>query len=381
MGSQHPKKTVVLKDVANQCGVTSITVSRALRGVRNVNPDIVARVKAAAAELGYDPEENSFARRLRLRREQQYLTNHTIGLLFPPHFHAVRYFLALFQGVMNVLPEHGYGLITTCNSAEHPGTDPWFPPAFSRGDVDGLIGLSLPNNLRHAFMTLRKMKNFGHRPIVSLMWHLPEYPVVMTDDAYGAYVATRHLLELGHRDLLQFFNPASGAIFQARLSGIRAAFAEFNLDADAHLHLFRQPAVPGDWLDPEQFATMTTADAGIDPREQCAREEFLAFLQAHPAITAILALNDTNARHAWCSLNQAGLRVPEEYSLIGFDDVDPVIDEIGRSILTSVRLPLVDVGEAAAHLVMALVEGREPASTCIVKPTSLSVRYSTAPPR
>jgi LacI family transcriptional regulator len=105
-----------------------------------------------------------------------------------------------------------------------------------------------------------------------------------------------------------------------------------------------------------------------------------ALLRAHPEITAIIAHNDPCAIHAILTLRQAGWRVPEDISVIGCDDTNRLLDATGRNILTTVRLPLCELGRCTAQLLLDRIAGRPIADPPPILPTQLIVRGTTAPP-
>jgi LacI family transcriptional regulator len=103
-------------------------------------------------------------------------------------------------------------------------------------------------------------------------------------------------------------------------------------------------------------------------------------LRAHPEITAILAHNDLYAGSLHATLTGAGYRIPEEMSLVSFDDTDPVLNAHGHNILTTVHIPLLEIGQAAGRVIIGRVTGEMLADTTEVLPVRLTERASTAPP-
>jgi len=371
--AQHPAKPkpVTMRDVATFCGVDRATVSLALRHDPRISPATTERVIAAATELGYNPSIHDTARRLAYSKYGKEPLNRAVCLLLPPNFHEAMYFAQLHAGVMDYLMEAGFALVSFYDP-RHAARMP-FPPIFERGGIDGIIGHLGGQVFIDIIAQLRAMPGFADRPIISLIYPMPEIPSVLTDDYAGAYQATRHLLELGHRDLLHFFNPELSHPFSARYAGMCQAMHDNGLDPDQHAVLFVNQAVqfdvaPGHHLLPPSART--------HPQDS----PLLAMLTAHPKVTAILAMNDPMAIQIQYLLQQAGWQVPEDISLIGFDDTESLTNVFGHR-LTSVRLPLKDVGREAAHLMVGQLTGQLPRGhQQIVLPTELIIRQSTAPP-
>jgi LacI family transcriptional regulator len=107
--------------------------------------------------------------------------------------------------------------------------------------------------------------------------------------------------------------------------------------------------------------------------------QYQQFLEDHPQITAIFGLNDADARRLAYQLQYTGRRIPEDYSLVGFDDVDILPDDRGQNFLTSVYLPLIEVGRKAAQLALHQINSQVQTIEDIILPTSLSVRGTTGP--
>jgi LacI family transcriptional regulator len=363
--------SVTLQDVALKCGVNKSTVSRALRRSPSLNPATVERIIAIADEMGYNAEFHDMARRLALRKQGKRALNHVIGLLFPVYPQA-EYYSQMLRGIMSTLMEQGFGLLTVgVNREDMPCPEKFiFPPSFHRGDVDGVLTIVRPDHLCPLLENLTNNTGFGQRPVVSLIWTLPGHPSVLTDDEQGVYSAVSHLLDLGHSHLLLLQHyPLGGDTESRRLAGARRAVLERGLDPEKHLLRIEHTYA---WLDPVKIAEMTANGSS-------ANHPLAHFLGEHPEVTAILTQNDAGAIGAWYLLRAAGLRVPDDISLIGYDDLDPLLDEQGRNILTSVRLPLSELGREAARQIVAQVTGEAGCTEPIVLPTTLVVRGSTAP--
>ena len=353
---QQTRNIVTLKDIAERCGVAIVTVSCALRrDRRNVSQQTMERVIAVAEEMGYDPSIHYAARRLVHSRSQQRVLNEAIAYFFPQFTgdsstHEVAYFHRIFRGILQVTSAEGFGLLTQ----QFSDVRRKLPPLIRRGDVDGVIALGKQESISPVLDGLRANPYFGTRPIVSLIEPLPGCSTVVTDDFSGGYQACAHLLDLGHRSLVHSCD--ENYPHQQRLAGYQAAYRERGLDDARYLH-------------------------GITwhlSKNALGEQQLLGTLHAHPEITGILAGNDLIAQRMYSCLQQAGYRVPQDISLVGYDDSDAIPDEQGTNILTTVRLPLFEVGKEGALVMIKHLRGMLPDTVAITLPVELIERHTTA---
>jgi DNA-binding LacI/PurR family transcriptional regulator len=171
----------------------------------------------------------------------------------------------------------------------------------------------------------------------------------------GGLAATRHLLDLGHRRIAMVCGPVEWPCCRARLDGYRAA-----MDAA------RVPVGP----DLVRISTLYV-EGGL--------RDGLELLQRPDPPTAIFAANDLQALGIYEAARQLGVRIPQDLSVVGFDDLS--FTQWSGPPMTTVRQPLVQMGAAAADLVLGLASGRQPDSNRIELATTLIIRQSTAPPR
>lgn len=374
------ESVVTQRDVAERCGLHQTTVSLALRRDPRISPETIEKVMTAAAEIGYDPSLNTTARRLAMRRFGHQVVNHVIALSVHPQFIHFHYNAAIFSGIVDALIPAGFAVNLT-----HFHGDSWapegydIPTIFTRGDVDALITDNPAPNANALADRLQQTPGFANRPIVGLIHQHERFSSVTTDDRQGAYLSAAHLIAIGHRHLLQLCttrDEQQAGLQRIRWDGACQALADAGLDPTRHLHFCVVPPVWGNplWMATEDDPLL----ASIPPDSGRA---LIAQMQSHPDITAVLGLNDACAQQAWRVLNAAGYAVPDDVSVVGFDDVDPRFDDAGANILTSVRLPLVDMGRAAAELAMDHVTGRLTDKREIVLPVQLMARASTAEAR
>ncbi len=350
-----PPRAVTLAVVAARSGVSLTAASKALRGMRPyVSEETIARVQAAAQELGYDPSRHQAARRLAMRRTGTETINHMVGLLLPPIFHETNYHILLFRGVMDVLNPARFGALTCCETGDNLTA---LPIAFNQGEVDGLIVLGAPDTYHGVISALRRHDGFRQRPIVTLTTPSPGCSSVLLDDQAGGYALGLHLLGLGHRHLLV----PEGTAYEAvqRRAGLEQAYTDRGLEPGAYL---------------VEFPWHGDALSGSEAQLQ-------GLLPQHPQVTAIVAANDDNACQIARFLWRHGARIPDDYSLTGFDDCEALLNERGENILTTVRAPLREAGQTAAQLLLDRIAGRAPSDRTVTLPVALVPRASTAPSR
>jgi len=371
---QFDQQAVTQKGIAARCGVAQSTVSRVLSGDARIPAETAALVLDAARELGYDPAVHDIARRLVSRRRGQRVRTSQVAALFPvmPFEHG--FFRPMLHGAYEVLSEARYSLLLTPVLEKDAGADQGIlPVALRRGDIDGTLVCFADSRLLEVLNRLHPLNQ--HFPTVAMISEVSEAPVVQTDDRQGEYAAIKHLLELGHRHILHLTHIKERMLQEPRFSGALQAYQEKGLDMTNYLHYLPYPE---GWLAPETLRQKYFHNGDlIHSGEQIV----LDYLTAHAEITAIVGMNDATALHTWYALNRAGFRVPDDYSLVGFDDTDPMLDEHGHNLLTSVRRPLVEVGRAAARLLLQRIEGRGMPAEETVLPTELIVRASTGTPR
>lgn len=343
-------KAVTIKEIAARCGVHHATVSRALRGPSPyVSEALRAQILAVAAEMGYDPSYSHAARHLRAAKKGTPVVSQVVALFLPRDFADIPYFRALFRGLSEeLMAQHFSVLLHFADTAEYP-----LSPIFRRGDVDGLIFSHDTPAMRLLLQELRRERNFGERPVVSVLSDVESVRSVIPDDRQGGYLAASHLLDLGHRHLIHFVIEAGDEYGQIqRFVGLRQAYRERGLDPEAYLH-------PCEVWD---FGTAAVVAS-------CFRDT----LARTPHATAVLARNDFWAPTLLDVCAERGLRVPEDISLVGYDDTDDVHQ------LTTVHVPLTEIGQSAAQMIIQRITGGSADEATIILPTSLVIRRTTAP--
>jgi LacI family transcriptional regulator len=351
---------VTLVDVARRCGVSLAATSYALAGDRvHVSEETSRRIIATAMEMGYDPARYQAARRLVNVGTGRDTVNHIIAIYVPPEFYETRYFQLIFSGVMAEMMPRRYGVLAVQGLAKDEGELQYLTPKpVVQGDVDAVIIAMHSRVIAMLAERLRNEPNFGHRPAISVINKVDGVSSVTADDYQGGVMAISHLLDLGHRYFMHF-TVEYEAVHLRRLQAYHSVLLERGLDPGVHL-------VHCDWtrLNPHE------SEPALHQR-----------LAEHPEITAILAFNDETAVQIGDALQRSGLRIPEDMSLVGFDDTHELRDDYGRNTLTTVTVPLSEIGRRATDMAIRHQAERPSFPEHIVMPVSFTLRQSTAPPR
>lgn len=330
-----------IDDVATAAGVSVATVSRALRGLPNVAPSTRERVLVAAAELHYvaDPSASRLASG----------ATRTIGLVVP--MLGQWYYATAVGGAEGVLVAAGYDLLPLSTSG--PGGLAGFLAHMPfRKRTDGLLIIDAamtPSQLRAVADAAGHVVAIGHAT--------DEVSSLRVENRSAARLAVNHLIGLGHRRI-------------AMIGGLEDDPFEFRVPVDRY-------AGYRDALEAVGLPVEPALRVGGNFSMEGGAEAMHALLHLDPVPTAVFALSDEMAIGAMQVARDAGLRIPEDLSIVGFDDHD-VAAYLG---LTTVRQDVVRLGERAAELLLAQVEGRTRTPAHEVAPTRLVVRRTTAAPR
>ncbi|SEF67991.1 DNA-binding transcriptional regulator, LacI/PurR family [Thermomonospora echinospora] len=307
------RRPVVMEDVAERAGVSAMTVSRVLNSPEKVRPATRARVLAAVKELDYRP--NAAARVLATGRS---------GVLGVVSFDTTLYGPAsTLYGIERAAREHDYMISIVSLGVLNRKTIGEGVDRLRSQNVDGII-IVAPHE--SAAEGLRDLPPDLAIVVVGAADDLP-FPLASVDQYGGAVRATRHLLSLGHGTVWHLSGPADWVDAHARVEGWRAAL------------LAEEREVPemimGDW----------SAQSGYQLGRQIIRD---------PEVTAIFAANDAMALGLLRALREAGRRVPEEVSVVGFDDVPEA--PYFSPPLTTVRQNFGEVGFRAFRLMLDRID-------------------------
>jgi DNA-binding LacI/PurR family transcriptional regulator len=328
-----------IRQVAEQAGVSTATVSRVLAGADTVTEELSVRVRAAVSALNYRP--NRIARSLRAR------TTRTIGVVIPDIQNP--FFTSVVCGIEEVLQTAGYTLLFG-NSDEDPARERVHLENLPAEGVAGIIFTPLTQKMAD-YQALAAAR----LPLVAID-RSPEgltMDQVTVDNAEGARQAVAHLLDLGHRRIGLISGPVHLSTARERRAGYEQAFLEAGL------------SVPEDLIRYGDF------------RQAGGRASMRELLALGPRPTAVFVGNNMMTLGALETIHDAGLDIPRDISIVGFDNM-PWATWF-RPPLTTVEQPTREIGATAARLLLArLREPDRPLQHIILK-TKLVVRASSGP--
>jgi len=333
-----------ITDVARTAGVSRSTVSRVLNDQPGVSPATRARVLEAMQALNYQP--HFAARALKLQRAE------TIGIIIPASFRERTnaeprgyYHTEIVRGAYNFCTEQRYA-VTLLNDE---GTFEFYDALFRRRQFDGilLIHLELDTTL------LEALKGLDVPFVVVGDSRDPHVTCVDVDNYGSSQRVVQYLARLGHRHIAIINGPPQRLASRDRRAGFRTMMRQLDLPL---VEAFDQP---GDFSEPSGYEAMKRL-LGLSPRP-----------------TAVFATNDRMAAGAIRAAREAGVAVPQDLSIVGFDDI-PVAAYLNPP-LTTVHQPLYDLGAAAADLLFDLVKQRASRPARVVMPAMLVERGSAGP--
>jgi LacI family transcriptional regulator len=327
-----------IRDVARRAGVAPITVSRVINNDSYVSHETRRRVELAIAELDYIP--NALGPSLRSKR-----TN-TLALVLSDITNP--FWTTVARGVEDTANKHGYHIIMG-NTDESPQKQEEYLIFLLKKQVDGFLLVPVSS---------RSLDRLQQRrvPFVVLDRRIPDKQIdsVRGDSVAGAYDLTRHLLELGHRRIALIAGPQHVSTAVDRVEGYRRALEEVGLGNKEQVY----------WGEYNQ-------QTGYEITEQ--------ILQTEPRVTAIFATNNFISIGTVRALRAAGVRVPEDMSVVSFDDFPPAITI--DPFFTVASQPAYEMGQKATELLLARLLGGAPEGYQeIVLPTKIIVRQSSGKP-
>ncbi|SDW59929.1 transcriptional regulator, LacI family [Arthrobacter sp. cf158] len=316
MEPDAPGNVVTLKDVAAASGVSISTASRALDERTTSRSAAAANVRKVAEELGY--RRNSFASSLR-RGETR-----TLGVLVPRLSDTVM--ALMFEELEKAAASRGY-FAMVATSGDDPDEERRAAETLLGRNVDGLILATA--RLDDKLPLLLRERRVAHALVLRTDGISPS---ALGDDEVGGYLAVRHLIDLGHRDIAVVTGPDFTSSGKARLTGARRAMEEAGINA------------PANWL--------IAAGYGIE-NGYAAGDELLG---ASHRPTAIFAANDNIAMGVMAAAHRNGIAIPEDLALVGYNDT-PLSARLPTP-LSSVHVPLDQIAATAVDLIVN--PGKEP---------------------
>jgi len=333
-GSDAP---VTITRIAELAGVSVPTVSKVVNGRAQVAPETRARVEAVIRQHGFQHQKRPAAPAAH------------VELVF--HELEGAYAMEVIRGAEQVAAEHGMAVsVSRLRDRHTPG----------RGSIEEVLARR-PTGVVSVFCGLsesqqKQLESRGIPVVILDPTGEPGHgiPSVGAGNWTGGLIATRHLLELGHRRIAAITGPSRVLSSRARLDGYRAAMDAAGVAVDPGL------ICEGDFH----------AEDGL--------EYGRCLLRLPDPPTAVVTGNDPQALGAYQAAAEAGLRIPHDLSVVGFDDLP--IAQWASPPLTTIRQPLAEMAGAAAAMVIALARGQHPQQERVEFATPLVIRASTAPP-
>ncbi|HEY3336251.1 MAG TPA: substrate-binding domain-containing protein [Candidatus Limnocylindrales bacterium] len=323
--------------IAREAGVSAPTVSKVINGRADVSAATRRRVEAAIHQHGYQRPTGAGRR------------SPLLELIF--HELESEWALEIVRGVERVAVRHQLAVVLTeMQGRRRPGKG-WIEGALARRPM-GVIAV-----FSDVDETMREQLRTRGIPVVVVDpagEPLHDTPSIGATNWNGGLTATRHLLGIGHRRIGVIGGPAGVLCSRARVDGFRAAMDEAGVLIDPTL----------------------VSHGAFQVDEGIAAGRRLLARRDRP--TAIITGNDLQALGVYQAAREARLHIPEDLSVVGFDDL-PIARWVSPP-LTTIRQPLIEMAEAAAELLLGLARGEEPPQTRVELSTELIVRESTAPP-
>lgn len=336
-------KRPTVNDVAREAGVSNATVSRVMSRPGSVKAETRDHIIGVMKRLGY--RANHAAAELRRGRSRRLL------VLVPEITNA--FYAEFFKGIDEEARSHGYVLLIG-DTSEDADSERAFSDMLLLNQADGLIlntngfweGL-LPSDADGAYFGPPVVSCGGHKEI--------ELPTVRTDDVLGGRLAAEHLVELGHQDLIQVCGPLHMNGFERRFRGFNEALFDAGISRQCD----------------RDFCGALSVDFGLQAATK--------LIEADELPTAVFVHNDETATGLMHGLVRAGIRVPEDVSVIGYDDMPYAA--VFNPGLSSVRLPRRDWGRLACEMLISILESKPEVSGPVIIPPKLVARASTAVPQ
>ena len=331
---------VTLKSLASHLDLTAGTVSSVLNNSpasRSIPERTRKRILEAARELNYRP--NFLARSLRVRR------SYTVGVIAEEI--SDPYGATIISGIETFLRKNNFFFLTVVHRHDDKLLRSYSQLLLTRG-VEGFITIDTSIDQQP---TLPTVAIAGHHAV-------PNVTNIILDHQRAARLVLQHLIGLGHRNIAFFRGPTSSSDSATRWKAIQEVAAEFQLPIHPEL-VFQLERIPN------------SDDLGYLPVK--------GLLTTKIPFTALFAYNDTSAVGAMFVLHQAGLRVPEDVSVVGFDDI--AVASFAIPPLTTVRQPLLEMGTVASQILLDRIEERAAFIPEISLAPELIIRSSTGPAR
>ncbi|HHU51293.1 MAG TPA: LacI family transcriptional regulator [Firmicutes bacterium] len=311
---------VTIKDIARRAGVNPSVVSRALNNKYGVRKSTKERIIAIAEEMGYYP--NTAARRLVTRKSGM------IGVMMADI--SEPFYAQIIKGMEYVASKTGYTLLFS-NSYDSLEQTDVLQKMIVAESVDGLVIVGSNTQDTNFTRTLLKQEI----PFVLIERNLPQEKMncIWIDNVEGAYLATRHLLEKGHKKIAHIAGNPQNQVTIERITGFKKAVSEFGLsEADC-------PVLYGNYVSQDGY------------------REMKKILSRYAGCTGVFTANDSMAYGALHAIHEAALVVPKDIAVVGFDDLE--FSAFTNPPLTTIRQPRYEMGKKSLEILTKILQGRE----------------------
>jgi LacI family transcriptional regulator len=333
-------KEVTIYDVAKALNISPSTVSRGLKDHPYIRKDTKKKIIATARKMGY--QRNKFASALRQNR------TYTLGVIVPK---LNSYFMATaIAGIEKITNQYGYNLIIS-QSLESAKKEIASAITLFSSRVDGLmVSLSYETKSKDPF-------NIFFRKGIPVVFfdrvlECPGCVSIVLDNFKAGYEATSHLIAQGCRHIMHIGGSLLRNVYSDRYNGYKQALSDYGIEFDENLVII----------------------SNLD--DQAGREIAHRIIKMDKRPDGIFTANDTSAVAAICELKQAGIKIPEEIAVVGFNN-EP-ISRVVQPNLTTVHYPAMEVGEIAASTLINTLNNSQPANlSTIVLEHSLMIRQSS----
>jgi LacI family transcriptional regulator len=329
---------VTIKDIAQKAGVANSTVSRVLTNHPSVDPNTRARVKQIIKELGYRP--SGIARGL--VTGQINVVSLIIGDIRNP------FYAGLTRAIKDILNKEGYMVVVsdTDYDAEKEAAHIQLASQY------GFAGVIMVTALETKAL-ISKIKTLDC-PVVLLNRYLPSVvtDVVSVDNFQGGYLATEHLIKLGHKNIAHLAGVKNSTVVMDRIKGYAEALKDYGLEFNEN--------------------NITYGDL----KKESGYQYTELLLNQKKEATAVFCSNDLMALGLIEAMLKKGVSIPNQLSVVGYDDID--MATMAKVELTTVRQPQYEMGQAAAEILLERIQGKSTSNKRIIFTPELIVRESTA---
>ncbi len=314
-----------IRDVAKLAGCSTAAVSLVMNNKdASISQTTRTRILDAVNELGYRP--NQIAVSMITGRSR------VIGLIIPDNSNS--FFSSLSKSIELAANEAGYGLIYG-NTNNNPKNDISYLRMFTDRQTDGIIFTGASSQSGRENKECAAFVQKTSIPLVAVDRAVPGIHSILLDHFRGGYIATKHLISLGHTKIGCYTGPHNLASSRERLKGYQFALESANIKYDKSL------VFEGDY------------ELGLE------KEAFTYLMQK--GVTAIFAFNDLMAIGLYREVYRSGMKIPKDLSIVGFDDIS--FSDLLSPPLTTVHQPVEDIGKCSVRILLDMIEGREPLHT------------------